>query len=694
MRVGLDVGGTFTDLLALDDAARPVRIKVPSTPHAPERAVLEALRRLLGGGVAPASIGFIGHSTTLATNALLGQVGLDLPRIALLTTEGFRDVLEIGRQQRSALYDPYVTRPRPLVPRALRVGIRERIGADGSVLEPLDAASVEAACTLLERERVTVAAVAFLHSYRNSSHERAARALLRRRMPGLDVVLSSDVDPEYREYERSSTTVVHALLGPLVRGYLTALAAGVAGLGIAAPIYVMQSNGGMASLAAVASRPASTIESGPAAGAIGAALLGRRLGYARVISFDMGGTTAKAATIVDGRAEVVHEFEAAGRTHSGRAVKGSGYPVRFPFVDLAEVSAGGGTMARVDDAGALRVGPLSAGADPGPAAYGRGDAATVTDANIVLGRLNPRALLGGALPIDARRSEFALDALASRLRGFDRFSVAAGIVRLIDSEMAKVARIVSVERGYDAREFSLIAFGGGGPLHACAVAAELGIRRIVVPAEPGLFSARGLLEADVRISHVHSLLLPFEALVAEDVEAVFAALERRGAAELATQGLGAESTLHVRELELRYAGQSFELRVAAGHPFDAAAGAAALAAFHARHRAVYGFATDDEPVEAVTARATAVGSLCNDAPAAPAAGPAHEPGGDALLDRREVITASGERRLAPVYARERLHPGARFAGPAIVEFYDATAYVDGGWNASLDPLENLILEPA
>ena len=680
--MGLDVGGTFTDLLALDDAGRAVRVKVSSTPAEPERAVLEALKRLLRT-VSPGDLRFVGHSTTLGTNALLGQYGLELPRVGLLTTQGFRDVLEIGRQQRSALYDPFVLRPRPLVPRALRLEARERLSASGEVLVPLEPESIRTACEVFERERVDVVAVVFLHAYAEPAHERLARELLRQHLPDLEVVLSSDVDPEYREYERSSTTVVNALLGPLIRGYLEALARGVARLGVRAPVYVMQSNGGMASLAAVAARPATTIESGPAAGAVGAALLGRRLGYTRVISFDMGGTTAKAATIVDGAAQVVHEFEAAGRTHSGRAVKGSGYPVRFPFVDLAEVSAGGGTIARVDAAGALRVGPLSAGADPGPAAYGRGEAATVTDADIVLGRLSPRALLGGTLPIDAARSAAALDALASRMPGFDRRAVAAGIVRVIDAEMAKVVRIVSVERGFDPREFSVIAFGGGGPLHACAVAAELGITRIVVPPEPGLFSARGLLDADLRVSQVRSLLGDLETLDAGALEAAFAALEGRGAAELAAQGIEAANVAFVRELELRYAGQSFELAVPAGTPFDADAKNAALAAFHARHRTHYGFAAEGERVEAVTARSTSLGMLERKpgheaAVAQPAPPPAR-----ALLERRDAL---------PVYAREHLPPGACFAGPAVVEQYDTTTFVAPGWSATVDGWGNLIVE--
>jgi N-methylhydantoinase A len=751
MRVAIDVGGTFTDLVALDDSGGGIRrIKVPSTPQAPERAVLHALERLTQD-VDPAAIRFVGHASTVATNALLGQVGLDLPRVALLTTEGFRDVLEIGRQNRAELYNLMVRRPEPLVPRALRFGVRERMLPDGSVFVPLDPAWLHTVCEELAGADVAAVAVCYLHSYVNPAHERATGAALQERLPDVVVALSSELDPEYREYERSSTTVVHALLGPLVRGYLERLADGVRARGVAAGVFVMQSNGGMASLEHVAERPATLLESGPAAGVIGAGVLGTLLGLDKILSFDMGGTTAKAGIVIDGQPQVVHEFEAAGRTHSGRAVKGSGYPVRFPFVDLAEISAGGGTIARVDAGGGLHVGPLSAGAEPGPAAYGRGTDATVTDADLVLGRINPRALLGGALPLDLGRAEAALDRLlpglnqAGAAEGLDRAALAAGIVRIVDTEMAKVARIVSVERGHDPRDFTLVAFGGSGPLHACAVADELGVRRIVIPPDPGLFSAHGLLAADLRVSAVTSSLEPLHDVEPERVDTAFAQLEASGFEELALQGIAPADMRFARELELRYAGQSFELSIACSAQFDAAARDAAALAFHARHKRTYGFAANDE-IELVTLRSTAIGLIPKttalarradaaatadraaqmDDPAAQTDDPAAQKddpaaqtedpvahgvanndaangtsaGSDAtnndaataVLERRALHAGEAGQVTAAVYARELLRPGMRFAGPALVEQYDATTFVAPGWRAEVDSFGDMLLE--
>ncbi|HEY7356038.1 MAG TPA: hydantoinase/oxoprolinase family protein, partial [Ktedonobacterales bacterium] len=454
-RLGIDVGGTFTDLLAFDEQdSALLRYKVSSTPQAPEEGVLAAIQALLRDQP-DTQLQFISHSTTLATNALLGQLHLELPRLALITTAGFRDVLEIGRQGRAEVYNLFVRRPPPLVRRADRFGVRERLDASGAEVEALDEAGLRAIAQELARRDIQHVAICFLHAYQNAAHEQRARQVLLEEVPDLSVTISSDVDPEEREYERASTTVMNALLAPIVRSYLhrleTALKAQEAAL------FIMQSNGGVSSAAQVMARPATIIESGPASGVIAAAHLGRLLGIERMLSFDMGGTTAKAGTILDGTPQVVGEFEAAGRTHSGRAVRGSGYPVRFPFIDLAEVSAGGGTIAWIDGAGAVRVGPQSAGADPGPACYGKGNAeSTVTDANLLLGRLNPGQLAGGTVSISRDLAEAALSRTAERLPGFDSTRLAAGIIRLINADMAKVLRIVSLERGHDPRRFTLV----------------------------------------------------------------------------------------------------------------------------------------------------------------------------------------------------------------------------------------------
>jgi N-methylhydantoinase A len=447
----------------------------------------------------------------------------------------------------------------------------------------------------------------------------------------------------------------------------------------------MRSDGGMAALAQAARRPAALIESGPASGVIAAAYVGRALGIDNVLSFDMGGTTAKAGTIFRGAPEIGGSFEAAGATHSGRTIKGSGYPVRFPFVDLAEVSAGGGTLAWVDAAGTLRVGPLSAGADPGPACYGRGERPTVTDANVILGRSNPRGLLGGAFSIDAARARDAIGTVAAPLEG-DIERTAAGIVTLVDAEMAKVLRIVSVERGHDPRDFTLLAFGGCGPLHACAVARDVGVTRVVVPAHPGVFSAYGLLAADVRVTAVRSLVATAGAATWQTAGALFETLVREGDAALAEQEVAPALRRFVREVDLRYIGQSTELTVTEPETLDDA-----IAGFHARHERRYGFAALHDPVEIVTVRVIAVGATVKpDLVSVPLPAGSLAPSAQAVRERRAVYDGVAFVET-PIYARAELRAGDAFAGPAVVEQYDATTYVAPGWNASVDGFGNLVM---
>jgi N-methylhydantoinase A len=682
-RVGIDIGGTFTDLVALAGDGRVVRHKVSSTPRAPEDGLLAALDALLAE-VPADELAIVAHASTIATNALLGQMHLELPRVAFVTTEGFRDVLEIGRQNRSAIYDLAVTRPKPLARREDRLVVRERRGPDGSVLVALDAPSVQRAATAVAKRGIRTVAVGLLHADIDGSHERAVADAIRSAVPDADISLSSEIDPQYREFERFSTTVVNAALAPIVRAYLERVARGVRERGVRAPIFVMRSDGGMTALEVASRLPATLIESGPASGVIAAAYVGRALALDDVLSFDMGGTTAKAGTIFGGVPEVSASFEAAGTTHSGRSVKGSGYPVRFPFVDLAEVSAGGGTIAWVDTGDTLRVGPTSAGADPGPACYGRGDRPTVTDANVVLRRLNPRALLDGAFPIDASRSQAAIASVAGPLGG-DPIRTAAGIVTLVDAEMAKVLRIVSVERGHDARDFTLLAFGGGGPLHACAVADEIGVRRIVIPPHPGVFSAYGLLAADVRATAVRSLIGPADGATWARAHALFDELTRVGDDALAAQAVAPKARAFVRELDLRYVGQSTELTVVAPLSLEAA-----VEGFHQRHERRYGFAARRDPVEIVTVRVVAVGTTPKPHLVPAEMPPARAPQPEALRERRDVYDGSAFVDT-PVYDRRVLRPGDAFDGPAVIEQYDATSYVAPNWHAHVDALGNLVL---
>ncbi len=678
LRVGIDVGGTFTDLAALESwSGRLVVQKVASTPREPHRAVIDALAALTARYESPPAIEFLGHATTIATNALLGQIGLELPRVALVTTHGFRDVIEIGRQNRSEVYNLFVERPRPLVARADRLTVRERIDYRGEILVPLDDAAIAGLCQEVARRDVAAVAICLLHAYVNDTHERRlAQALAA--IPGLRVTRSSEVDPEYREYERTSTTIVNAVLAPIVERYLEQLTLELRERRIVAPLYVMRSDGAMAAAPQIIDRPAAIVESGPASGAIAAAALGSRLGANRLLSFDMGGTTAKAGAIVDGVAQVAAEFEAAGRTHSGRAVKGSGYPVRFPFVDLAEVSAGGGTIAWIDEGGALRVGPLSAGADPGPACYGESERATVTDANLVLGRLNPKHLLGGAFAIDGSRSRRAIEVLAQTL-AMSVEETAAGIVRLVDDAMARVLRIVTIERGLDPRDFTLVAFGGGGPLHVCALAEELGIERAIVPAHPGIFSACGLLNAQLGTSEVRSVLAAADEIDAAAVERAFGDCETRAQRSLEQQGAVPSTIAFRREYDARYRGQSFELTIA----YDREP-AEVERRFHAAHRARYGYDAPRERVEIVGARSTANGQVASN-DEAPLRGVSRErdPAEREQPVRRKLWIA-GAFVEAPVFARTDLAAQIRIDGPAIVEAYDSTTYVAPGWELSVD----------
>lgn len=691
MRVGIDVGGTFTDLVALDEKSGSlVRYKVPTTPRAPEESVVAVLRRLVASEC-DATISLISHSSTIATNALLGQLNLELPRVALLTTHGFRDVLEIGRQNRAEIYNLFVRRPRPLVDKADRLGIYERLDPTGAIVTPLDAASLQPAIEHLVRNEIRTVAVSFLHAYANPIHERAAADAIRSRIGSIDITLSSEIDPEPREYERTSTAVVNAALTPLVRRYLANLEHDVRDMEVKAPIYVMQSNGGMVSAEIASRRPAAMIESGPASGAIGAAFLGRQLGIENILSFDMGGTTAKAGTIFDGEPQVASEFEAAGKTHSGRAIKGSGYPVRFPFIDLAEVSAGGGTIAWIDAGETLRVGPFSAGADPGPAAYGFGMQPTVTDANIVLGRLNSDAMLGGELRLDATRSREAIGTLMPYLPGLDLERVAYGIVQLVDNEMAKVLRIVSIERGHDPRTFTMLAFGGGGPLHACAVAESLEVERIIVPVSPGLFSAWGLLAADVRASHVRTISQAADTIDPKHVENTFHEMQVLGEEELRAQNVADAEMRFLRELEMRYFGQSYELTVLAPSRIDTGSLRRAVQDFHTRHERTYGYASREDVVEIVAARLVTIGVTPKPAASTLRKRSKRDTAVPEISGHRYVYLNNANHTSTPIYKREHLLADDVVIGPAIIEEYDSTTLVASGWNAEVDSTGNLHL---
>jgi len=682
------VGGTFTDLVALDEETGEMRnIKVPSVPKNPERGVVDAFMLLLRREEA-GSVKMVGHATTIATNALFGQVDLELPRTALITTRGFRDIVEIGRQRRAEVYNLFFQRPPMLVERRFRYEVEERIDAEGNVLIPLDASEVEKVLDEVERVGVDSLAVGFLNSYTDPRHEEEVLMMARRRLPSLHLTASSVVSNEYREYERFSTAVVNATLMPIIKTYVSQLAVDLKGLGVEAPLYVMQSNGGMATVDIVVERPATVVESGPASGVIAAAWLGDLLGERDIISFDMGGTTAKAGTVRGLVPEVVPEYEVAGRIHLGRLVKGSGYPVRFPFIDLAECSAGGGTIAQVDEGGALMVGPTSAGAHPGPACYGQGGMEpTITDANLILGRLNPRRLLGGEMRIYPQYSKLAFQR-PSRQLGVGVEEAAVSVVRIANSMMSKILRIVSVERGFDPRRFTLVAFGGAGPMHACALAEELQIRKIIVPPNPGMFSAMGLLASDLFHDHIRALLERVDDIDPKAVEACFREMEEEGKETLSIEGVPPGDMRFLRRLDLRYLGQAYELTVDAPDPFDADALNSVVAAFHMRHREVYGYSAEEEPVEVVNVRLRAVGAIPK--PRLRELSPASEE--TPPLGRRPVYFENTDSWVeTPVCERKAMGSGIRLKGPVIIEQYDATTVIYPGWGAVVDRFGDLIL---
>jgi N-methylhydantoinase A len=694
-RVGVDVGGTFTDVvLAAGD--RLVVAKLLSTADDYGRAIVDGTRTALAeAGVAPAGLAELVHGTTVATNAILEHRGA---RTGLLTTRGFRDLLEIRRMRIPRLYDPLWEKPRPLVERALRLEVDERIDHNGEILVPLDERSVEAATRQLLAEGVDAIAVCLLHSYRNASHERRVGEIVRALAAGRYVSLSCDVLPKIKEYERTSTTVLNAYVGPIMERYLGRLEAGLGDAGAAPRLLVMQSGGGVMSGRTARQRPAFAVESGPAAGVIAAAGLGALHDRPDLITLDMGGTTAKASIVEGGVIQYSSESEVGGGlTVGNRLNRGGGYALSVPAIDICEVGAGGGSIAQVDPGGALRVGPRSAGADPGPACYGRGGTAcTLTDANVVLGYL-PDRLLGGGLRLDRAAAEEALRRDVAEPLALARSAVqgrpagaaplpleeaAWAVHRLAVASMVRVVRAVSSERGRDPRGFALVAFGGNGPVHGAAVAAELGIRRVIVPPHAGLFSAWGLLRAEVEHPFGVTAMRRADGLTAEELEALYLEVERSAAAELSLDGYHQAELAFDRHAELRYLGQSFELRVPASGGLDEV-----VAGFHDEHERTYGHAFRDQPVEVVD-----LGVVARVSGRAAALPPAALASAGAPGMRRAHFGPDHGTLDVPALARADV-PADATRGPAIVDEYDATVVVPPGWTVRRAG-QNLLLEPA
>jgi N-methylhydantoinase A len=675
-RVGVDIGGTFTDVALVEEGSGRVAVaKVLTTPHDFAEGVLEGLRQGLSErGVAPDAVTLLSHATTVVTNALLERKGA---KAAFVSNRGFRDILELRRSARADLYDLFQDGPSVLIPRRRRFEITGRIDASGEEVTPLAEEEMPALVEAIRASGAETVGVSLLFSFLNDSHERRLGAILREALPGVRVFLSSEVLPEIREYERASTTAVCACVGPLLAGYLARLQEATRDLGLPR-LHVMGSSGGVLDVPECLRMPAAVVESGPAAGVVAAALIGRQLGMPNILSFDMGGTTAKASVIAGGEVTVTAEYEVGGAGNAKRWIAGTGHPIRVPVVDLAEVSSGGGSIAWVDPGGALKVGPHSAGAVPGPAAYGRGGARpTVTDADIVLGYLD--ALLDGRLAIDRAAAERAIAEHVASPLGLTVEQAAARIVEVVNASMCDALRIVSIERGHDPREFGLMAFGGAGPVHAAFLAEELGVPEVVVPPAPGAFSALGLVATDLRRDFSRTLFMPLEGADPARVAAVMRTMEADGLAMLEAAGVPPGRRALQRLADCRYRRQAYELTVPVQDgPVTRETLRTLSAAFHAKHRQTYGHANEREPVQLVNLRVTALGRQ-------PALTLSQPTGGGGAREGREgrerTAIFGGVPRKTRVLWREGLAPGAAVAGPAVIEALDSTTVVPPGWTA-------------
>ncbi len=662
--VGIDVGGTFTDIAVLRDGVLSVH-KLPSTPADPSVGITAGVRDT---GVDIGEADFI-HGSTVATNALLEGKG---GRTALVTTMGFEDVLEIGRQNRSDLYDLSMERPEPLAPWQLRFGLPERIDYTGTILDDLTPESIDALVGLLDDAKVDGVAVSFLFSFLNPVHEE----ILAERLASLPnqpfVSISSRILPEFREYERTSTVVVNSYVGPVMGRYLTQLES-VLGHGLR----IMQSSGGSITASLAADQPVRTILSGPAGGVVGAFYTGMQAGYPDIITLDMGGTSTDVSLCP-------------GRIKETTSANLGGYPVSVPMIEIHTVGAGGGSIARVDAGGALVVGPQSAGADPGPACYGRGDRITVTDANLTLGRLRSDGFLGGRMTLDQERSQSLMTDLATGV-GASATDTALGIIRVVNSNMERAIRAISLERGYDPREFTLVPFGGAGPMHACELAAELGIPRVLVPGHPGILSALGVAIADVVKDYSRTVMLRGEDLDKARLEEEFHGMEQLARAELVEEGLPADVMVPRRFLDVRYVGQSFELTVDCPSLTGRGDLTRSIASeFYAAHLQRFGYADRALPVEVVNLRLKL--ELAVDKPILEPAPDSGRAASHAAVGNVEVVFAEGSMDTT-LYDRDRLQTGNRIAGPALLLQLDTTIVVPPGWAGEVDPYGNLLLEP-
>jgi len=686
LRVASDVGGTFTDNLAYDEAAKRVTVaKVPTTPENRALGTVRGLQRALAlQGRSGGDVAYVGHGMTTATNALIQRTG---GRTAFVTNEGFRDLLLIGRQNRPSLYDIRKTRPAPLVAREDCHTVRGRLDPAGREITPLDEDGLRRIGERLRADGVAAVAVCLLHAYANPDHERRAKAILADLLPGLPVCISTDILAEFREYERASTVALNAYLLPVMERYLASLTELLAdlgeglGLGPDVPVMVMEASGGLMTVATAREKPVHTVLSGPAGGVVASAHVAALSGFADIITMDMGGTSTDISLVLDGRPQVTRE---AGL---------EGTPIRIPVIDINAIGAGGGSIAWIDEGGALRVGPISAEAVPGPACYGRGGSEpTVTDANLVLGRLGGDTRLGGELTLDAEAAARAIKARIADPLGLDLVAAAAGVLRVANATMARGIRVVSVERGHDPRRLTLVPFGGAGPMHGSPLARELAIPRLLIPPTPGILCALGMLVADLRHDLVQTRLAAHADLSVEEAQAMFDPMLREARRLLAADRVHDERQRVEMRVEMRYIGQSYELPIAVGG-FSAAEWAALVPAFHAEHARRFGHSDPAAPVEVVSFGVTATGLIDTPELPRPPQGGREPPEAAHRGTRRAYFeTGGGAWADAPVWQREALLAGNEIAGPAIVEEVSATTVLYPGDRARVDDIGSLVVE--
>ncbi len=678
-RVTVDTGGTFSDFVYLDEESGEVSItKVPSTPDDPSRAIIAGIQMLLDKGVAPQDVRYFCHGTTVGTNALLEGKGV---KTGLLVTEGFRGIYEVGEQARPygpAIFDVMYDKPALLVPESRTGEVAERVDFRGNVLRALDEAALRATLRRLAREEIQSIAVCLLFSFLCPAHEARVAEIIAEELPGCSVSLSSDILPQIREYYRLSTTVINAYLQPILARYIEQLERRLAAGRIETrQKYIMQSNGGMSTFAAAAHKAVTTVLSGPAGGVTAGAYACRMTGHDNLITFDMGGTSCDVALIKGGEPFI-----------TGRG-KIEGRDLAVPMLDINTVSAGGGTIARVDRFGTLEVGPQSAGALPGPACYGRGgELPTITDCNLLLGYLSADNFLGGRMRLDPEKARAAVERHVARPLSMSIAEAAEGIVRIIDVKMEEAIKSISTMRGHDLRDFMLLAFGGAGPLHAGRIARELGMAGVIVPRYPGVYSAIGLVMSDVKHDYVQSRVSLLDRLAPQEAEAVFRRMESQAAEDLRHDGFPADRVRIERAIDMRYAGQGYEITVACQQLSDAEALAALRRRFDAEHASLFGHTAPEEPVEVVSYRVRGVGLV------PPVDLPRFAPAGttlaDALRETREV-RFDGRGVACPVYERERLDVGLVVRGPAVLDQFDCTTVLLPGQAARIDAWKNLIV---